>query len=114
MRPIEIVLLSTVVVVFALHIKNIIPSWRASRRLEKAIGSNSLDPIVGKKGWQFLIAINPDLILNASDPPEIRALKQEFVDKVKNSRRSHRLVILVALLGLVLGGIVQFLSSLLK
>jgi hypothetical protein len=110
----EIILILTVVVGFVMHLKNVIPSWIVCRRLERAIGQNSPDPIVGTKGWQFLMFINPNVIFNESDSSEVRALKQEFVDTWKSSLRSHSVVIRVILTGFALSIVVHVLGLFLK
>jgi hypothetical protein len=80
--------------------------------LEKAVRDNGGDPIVGKFGWQFKMFTDANIILNESDTPEIRALKVEFIDKWKASFRSHRLIIWMFFVGIVLSAIAQAIGTL--
>jgi len=65
------------------------PSFRAGRRLRKALrkrgGGSFLDECV----WQFAMLRDPNKILRDSDDAEIRDLKIDFINKCRATMRGH-------------------------
>jgi hypothetical protein len=110
----EVILVVTVLVGLVLHLRRVIPTHAACRRLEAAVRQRGFDPFVGGIGWQFRMFGNSKAIFCDSDTPEIRALKQDYYDQCHYSLKKHSLTIWVILSGFALSILVCWIELLFK
>ncbi|MDR3377450.1 MAG: hypothetical protein P4M10_02090 [Verrucomicrobiae bacterium] len=109
----EIILVVTVLVCLVLHLRRVVPSHRASRRLEAAVRQRG-DSFVGGMGWQFQMFRNSKAIFCETDTPDIRALKQEFYDRWHHSLKGLPVTVGVALGGFALSALVCWIELFLR
>ena len=110
----EIILVITITIGICLHVINIVPVWLAGRRLERLTHRNSNNSITNKRGWQFLMFKDIDLIFSDLDTPEERLLKQEYVGRWKYSLTLHKRTIWIFIIGFVLSFIANWASYFVK
>lgn len=96
----EIIFFATGTVAFILHVKNISPTLRLTRRLESAVQANGGRLSAAEIGLRLQFSRNT--IINESDTDEIRAIKLALVEQYNASMRFHRVVIWVTLSGFAL------------
>src|SRR5689334_5628776 len=83
-------------------IKGSLPYFSSRSRLEKALQECGLKSFVRDRGLKWRMLANRAAIFSNSDTHEIRALKQEIVDALKEMDSVMRRVFVIMLIGLAL------------
>ena len=110
----SLVCLLTAVIAVLVHIKYQVPVWRAKRRLDRALGQKGLKARMRDTAMAWRMIRNPNVIFSESDTPELRALKQAYVDEVKAAQPSGWKIMRIILVGFGMSVIAAVVESIIK